>query len=234
MNGEGEGYLLARLLTALFGRERLGCAYAVFVAIILLLIAILFVRAESLDDMAFPIIALIFILAYILVDGIHMIRRRSISDFQSPWISIQPESTFASVIEEEAEPELAPVNPPSKAPSSPGTYFAGGILAVALMFPVMCLGYFAISMLANVHDSPTALAFATFFILISCAVSPFAAIIGVIATRFAVRSARWHSPDANLTRPLLITGALIGVITGLIGIAIQYYLICIDGKACGI
>jgi hypothetical protein len=81
MIDEGGTYLLARLLFAIFGKKRPSFAYAVFVSLILLVCAVFIVQAKSVDDAMFPVIALVFTLAYIIIDPIEIIWRNSIRDF---------------------------------------------------------------------------------------------------------------------------------------------------------
>jgi hypothetical protein len=76
-------HILARLLIAIFGKKRPSSAYAVFVSLIALVCAVFIVQAKSVDDAMFPVIALVFTLAYIIIDAIEIIRRNSIRDFHS-------------------------------------------------------------------------------------------------------------------------------------------------------
>ena len=62
---EGEGYLLARVLSALF-RGRPSCAIGVSLLIMLIVIGAMLLQAESLDDVLFPVMALAFILVVAL------------------------------------------------------------------------------------------------------------------------------------------------------------------------
>jgi len=76
-------HILARLLIAIFGAKRASWGYAVFVSIILLAFAVAILQAESPQDAAFSVVALIFIVACVIIDAIYFIRRNSIRDFHS-------------------------------------------------------------------------------------------------------------------------------------------------------
>ena len=255
MRDEWSEYLLPRMLIALFGKKRLKYVYPVFIGIVILVIALIFYLAKSPQEKAFPIIALVFVFVYALVDVFRMLRRNSIRDLQSNEVNdlLEKDQVAASVIEAEPEPEPVHISPAtssthgydveaepgpavvhnsSKPPSSLGYYLAGGLLSVVLMFPVILAGYFVISFLSKGMDSGTALAFATLMFISFCVLSPFAGLIGAISTGIAIRSARKYSPNANINTPFFLTVITVAIFAGMVGVAIQYYVICIEGQVC--
>ncbi len=75
---DGDAYLLARLVSAVFGRRNPSCGLAAFVLIVVGVIALFLLRAKSLDDVAFPVIALGFLAALGLGQAVRYSRRRSV------------------------------------------------------------------------------------------------------------------------------------------------------------
>lgn len=77
---DGDAYLVARLVSAVFGRRRPSCAIAFFVLIVLGVIGVLLARADSLNEVAFPLIALSFLAALGVVEAVRRLRLRGDMD----------------------------------------------------------------------------------------------------------------------------------------------------------
>jgi len=73
------GYCLAAVLNRLF-KNRPSCAFSTFASIMVFVLCILLLRAESRDDRFFFILILVFILALTASYAIREIRRRSVKD----------------------------------------------------------------------------------------------------------------------------------------------------------
>ena len=74
------GYLLAKLVISLF-KNRLSCAFYAFVSIVALVIGIMLLRAQSRDELTFPVLGLAFTLIVVVSRVIHDIRQNQIKDF---------------------------------------------------------------------------------------------------------------------------------------------------------
>jgi len=102
-----EGYFLARLINALF-KERPSCAYYVFASITALVLGIMLLKAESRDELSFPILGLVFISIVVVIQAIHDVRQRHIKDFRK---IVETPLEFEQEIQEieESPQELEPL-----------------------------------------------------------------------------------------------------------------------------
>lgn len=106
MTGD-EGYLLAKLINAIF-KDRPSRAYYVFASIIALFLGIILLKAESRDELTFPIFGLVFISIVVVIQVIHDIRQRHIKNFHEiEESSLELEQEIQEI--EESPQELDPL-----------------------------------------------------------------------------------------------------------------------------
>lgn len=77
----GEGYFVARVLTAVF-KKRPNCAFVVFTFLIVVVLGAMLIMAENPNDRVFPVLGIAFVLILVLGRAIRAIRQQSIQEYQ--------------------------------------------------------------------------------------------------------------------------------------------------------
>jgi hypothetical protein len=207
---EEAGYLLAKVLSAVF-RQRPWRAIGAFVVIILGFLFAMLARAKGTDDAIFFVIALAFTTLIALAYRARLAGQGTVPED----LVVEQTPDAADSLSPSSEDTLAegglttPVQPSTSAKANLPV-MAGGVAGVAVI-PVLCLAYFVISINLPFIDSGAAMAMGFLTSLVILAAGIVAAAIGAIAGVVIRCVAQPLASESTLIRVARICGATVGV-----------------------
>ena len=235
MNQE-DGYLIARLISSLF-KSRPSYAYAGFGAIIAIILGVLLTRAKTPEERVFPIIGLTFVLVVVLVQVFQAIKGKSVQESK---ITSSQDNQVAEEVPSIQITSLPPIEQsiphPSPLTLSPhrrlqpvypsiiGAALAGGIVFTY----TFCIASAMIPV--NNADAGEGIAYLLGFVI--PIIAPVAASLGALGSLAMVWLVRRRRPEATVLGGAILTGAGIGLISGIVAVRLLEKIICMIPMIC--
>lgn len=214
---QDDGYILARVLSALF-KKRPFLAYAIFDSILVIVLCVFLIRAKTPDERVFPILGLAFVLIAMMVQFVQLTGREralnlQMKDKETDQGDKEPPTAQTATLQPDVQSQTQ--NKPQGEPRYRQMRIVNPLLLGAVAAGLLFANSFCISLFSIPVTSDAAQLVRYFIGILIPIASAIAASLGALGSLAVVWVIKCRRTQASLVIPAILTGAGIGLVLGI-------------------